>query len=94
MGGGSADAAAAIRMIDRMMGLHMTTEEMIALGREVGSDVPFCIVNRPALVEGTGEMITPFVNRCRFDILLVKPGRGVSTAAAFQAVDAGVEVEI
>lgn len=92
LGGGSADAAAAIRMIDRMMGLHMTTEEMIALGREVGSDVPFCIVNRPALVEGTGEMITPFVNRCRFDILLVKPGRGVSTAAAFQAVDAGEPV--
>ena len=87
LGGGSADAAAAIRMIDRMEGLHLSTEEMLEAGKQVGSDVPFCILNHPALVEGTGEKITTFDIRCRFDILLVKPRRGVSTAAAFQAVD-------
>ena len=92
LGGGSADAAAAIRMINRLMDLHMSTEEMIEIGRKVGSDVPFCIVNKPALVEGTGERILPFTNHCHFDILLVKPGRGVSTAAAFQAVDASEPV--
>ncbi len=88
LGGGSADAAAAIRLIDRMLGLNMTEEEMIRIGRQVGSDVPFCVINRPALVEGTGERVTPFTSRCRFGILLVKPRRGVSTAAAFSAVDA------
>ena len=87
LGGGSADAAAVIRMIDRMEGLCLTTEEMLETGKLVGSDVPFCILNRPALVEGTGEKITPFSIRCRFDVLLVKPRRGVSTAAAFKAVD-------
>ena len=87
LAGGSADAAAAIRIIDRMMGLYLSREELIGIGREVGSDVPFCILNRPALVEGTGEVIEPFSCRADFDILLVKPQRGVSTKEAFELAD-------
>ena len=87
LAGGSADAAAAIRLIDRMLSLHMSTEEMIDIARQVGSDVPFCVVNKPALVEGTGEKIYPFSCNADFDILLVKPQKGVSTKDAFELAD-------
>ena len=83
LAGGSADAAAAIRMINRIMKLDLSVEEMIDVAKEVGADVPFCTINRPALVEGTGEKIQPFSCHSDFGILLVKPRRGVSTKAAF-----------
>ena len=87
LAGGSADAAAAIRMINRMCNLHLTKDEMIAVGKEVGADVPFCVLNRPAFVEGIGEKITTFSCSPDFYLLLIKPRKGVSTAEAFHIVD-------
>ncbi len=87
LAGGSADAAAAIRMMNKMLRLNMTMEEMIDAGREVGADVPFCILSKPAYVEGIGEQLHPFTCRTDFDILLVKPRKGVSTKDAFEIVD-------
>ena len=88
LAGGSADAAAAIRMLNRMEHLEMTREEMLEAARKVGSDVPFCVLNQTALVEGTGEVIEPFTCHPCFHVLLVKPRRGVSTALAFKRFDA------
>ena len=88
LAGGSADAAAAIRMLNRMEHLEMTREEMLEAARKVGSDVPFCVLNQTALVEGTGEVIEPFGCHPGFHVLLVKPKRGVSTALAFKRFDA------
>ena len=87
LAGGSADAAAAIRIINRMCNLHLTKDEMIAVGKEVGADVPFCILNRPAFVQGIGEKITTFSSNPDFYLLLIKPRKGVSTAEAFHIVD-------
>ena len=87
LAGGSADAAAAIRMIAAMEGLNASQEELIAAAKKVGADVPFCLLNKPALVEGIGEKITPFECHTDFSILLVKPRKGVSTAAAFGGLD-------
>ena len=87
LAGGSADAAAAIRIINRLCNLHLTKDEMIAVGKEVGADVPFCILNRPAFVEGIGEKITTFSCSPDFYLLLIKPRKGVSTAEAFHIVD-------
>jgi len=87
LAGGSADAAAAIRMIDRMLHLNMTDEEMIEVGAEVGSDVPFCCLNQTALVEGRGDVITPFACDPDFQLLLVKPKKGVSTRECFELAD-------
>ena len=87
LAGGSADAAAAIRMIDRMMGLNMSREELIEAGCRVGSDVPFCLFNEPALVQGRGEVLDPFPVNTPMEILLVKPRRGVSTKEAFARID-------
>lgn len=87
LAGGSADAAAAIRMINRMLKLEMSREELIEVGKAVGSDVPFCLINKPALVQGTGDRIEEFECHPDFDILLVKPRKGVSTKECFALVD-------
>ena len=87
LAGGSADAAAAIRMMNRMLNLNMSEQDMIDCGREVGADVPFCILSKPALVQGIGEVIVPFECHPDFHILLVKPKRGVSTKEAFELSD-------
>ena len=87
LAGGSADAAAAIRMMNRLLRLNLSDEELIETGKLVGADVPFCILNKPALVEGIGEKIMPFRCRPDFEILLVKPRKGVSTKEAFEIVD-------
>ncbi len=87
LAGGSADAAAAIRIINRMLNLNLPQEELIDIAKEVGADVPFCLISRPALVEGIGEILHPFECSSDFGILLVKPRRGVSTKAAFGGLD-------
>ena len=87
LAGGSADAAAAIRIMNRMFHLYMSDEELIRVGKEVGADVPFCIFNKPAYVEGIGEKLTLFENRTDFELLLVKPRLGVSTKEAFEIID-------
>ena len=92
LGGGSADAAAAIRIMNRMLRLNMEEEEMLEVGALVGADVPFCILNRPAFVEGMGDKITPFRNTTDFKLLLVKPRKGVSTKEAFMIADKECDV--
>ena len=87
LAGGSADAAAAIRMINKMMNLRLSFREMAEIGQKVGADVPFCIYNVPAVVKGFGDIILPFHCSPDFGILLVKPKRGVSTKEAFAVVD-------
>lgn len=87
LAGGSADAAAAIRILNRMLRLDMSREEMIEVGKAVGSDVPFCLINKPALVEGTGDKIHEFECHPDFSLLLVKPRKGVSTKECFALVD-------
>ncbi len=92
LAGGSADAAAAIRMIDRMLDLDMTTAEMLDAAKQVGSDVQFCILNKPAIVEGTGDIIKPFQCKPDMEILLVKPRYGVSTKDAYDLIDQGNDI--
>ncbi|NCB32971.1 MAG: 4-(cytidine 5'-diphospho)-2-C-methyl-D-erythritol kinase [Erysipelotrichia bacterium] len=87
LAGGSADAAAAIRLMNRMMKLQMSSEQMIDAGKQVGADVPFCILNQSALVKGIGEDISVFSCHPEFELLLVKPRRGVSTKSAFGALN-------
>jgi 4-diphosphocytidyl-2-C-methyl-D-erythritol kinase len=87
LGGGSADAAATIRVINKMLHLNMSIEEMLIIGKKVGADVPFCIENKPALVKGIGEKIEKFKNNCDFWLILVKPRVGISTKKSFAKLD-------
>jgi 4-diphosphocytidyl-2-C-methyl-D-erythritol kinase len=73
LGGGSSDAAAALRGLDRLWSLVLPHERLAELAAEVGSDVPFFLRGGTALAEGRGERITPLPDAPRTAILMVVP---------------------
>ena len=79
MAGGSSDAAAALRGVDRMFGLGLNQQELCRLGVQIGADVPYCIMGGTVLAEGIGEKLTPLAAAPDCYILLVKPDVSVST---------------
>ena len=87
LAGGSSDGAAIIKAVNQLLKLNMSEQELKAAALAVGSDVYFCLVNRPALVEGTGDIVKPFNCNCDFGILLVKPRSGVSTKESFDKLN-------
>lgn len=87
LAGGSADAAALMKAINKSLHLQLSKTQLAELGLQIGADVPFCIMNTTALVSGIGEIVQPFENQCHFHLLLVKPHEGVSTKAAFAQLD-------
>ncbi len=87
LAGGSADAAATIRIVKKLLNIQASEEKMIEIAKKVGADVPFCYKNVSAIVEGIGEKIKPFKVKEKYKILLVKPKKGVSTKLAFSNLD-------
>ena len=87
MGGGSANAAAAFRTFKRYGKLKLTEEEDIKFCLQIGADVPFCLKNVPAHVEGIGEKITPILMKKQYNVLIIKPKQGLSTKEVFQESD-------
>lgn len=87
LGGGSSDAAAVLNYLDHHFKWNLTDEEKIELALKVGADVPFCLFEKPALVQGIGEKLEFFANNTPFWIVLVQPKRGVSTKKAFEGLD-------
>lgn len=87
LAGGSADAAAIMRGICQLCHLDISLEQLSLLGKRIGADVPFCVMNQCAVVKGIGEKIEPFYYESDFDILLVKPKKGVPTGKCFQLLD-------
>lgn len=87
MGGGSADAAAVLRAMNRIYKTGFTLEELCELGLQIGADVPFCLRGGSMRAEGIGEVLTPVapVPGCYF--VVCKPEVSVSTAAAFAQAD-------
>jgi len=87
LGGGSADAASTIRIVNKLLNLQMTQAEMLSIAKEVGADVPFCILNKCAHVKGIGEKLSVFTNNSDFHVLLVKPKKGISTKKSFESLN-------
>ena len=87
MGGGSADAAAVLKALNRYYGEPLSIMELADLGAKVGSDVPFCVLCGTAMVEGRGERIRklPDIPECWF--VIVKPPFPVSTPMLFRVMD-------
>ncbi|MGO3732931.1 MAG: 4-(cytidine 5'-diphospho)-2-C-methyl-D-erythritol kinase [Vagococcus sp.] len=84
LGGGSSDAAATFRGINRLFGLNASLDDMATLSVPVGTDVPYCIYGKTALVTGIGERVFPLshpVPQCW--VVLVKPKISVSTPRVF-----------
>lgn len=85
--GGSSDAAAVLRYLDRVMETHLSPEELQAIGETVGSDVPYCVMGGTALAEGRGERLTALPPLPRCAVVLCKPNFSVSTPALFNQID-------
>lgn len=83
LAGGSSDAAATLRGLNRLWGLGLTVDELCKLGAELGSDVPYCIAGGAALARGRGEILTPLGTPPPCWVVLVKPPFSVSTADVF-----------
>ena len=87
LGGGSGNAASIILALNEMWGLSMTPEEMMNLGKKVGSDVSFFIMNRPAFVYGTGDKISLIKNFEKIKGILVFDGDKSSTKEVYDNID-------
>lgn len=87
LGGGSADAAATVRGIIKLLKLNPTYEELVEIGIKLGSDVPFCLFQKPAVVKEIGESLEFFEHTRNDHILLVKYPIGLSTKEVFEQSD-------
>lgn len=87
LGGGSADAAAVLRALNRHFCAPLSIMALAELGAQVGSDVPFCVIGGTAMVEGRGERIRklPAMPECIF--VVVKPDFSVSTPELYRKLD-------
>ena len=88
LAGGSADVAAVLRGMNKLFHLSLSTEKLMELGAEIGSDVPFCIMGGTCLATGRGEKVKQLPPLPRNYIVLVKPDFSVSTPWAYKAFDA------
>ena len=84
LGGGSSDAATALRVLNRLWDTGLSTGELAALGLELGSDVPIFVHGSSAWASGRGEMLSP-IEVPEAWYLIVYPGVAVNTASIFQA---------
>jgi 4-diphosphocytidyl-2-C-methyl-D-erythritol kinase len=89
LGGGSADAAAVLRLLARLWALPSTGGVLSTLAEELGADVPACLTSQPAWGEGRGDSIVPAdgASIAAVPVLLVNPGVALSTADVFAAWD-------
>ena len=88
LGGGSADAAAVLRGLNRLCGEPFDQGALRQLASQLGSDVPFLLEGGTALAQGRGEVLTPLSWEGAFYYVLVYPEVGVSTAWAYSQVKA------
>lgn len=91
IGGGSADAAAALRALDRLWGLGLGAHRLATLGAGLGADVPVCVHGQPARMGGIGERIAAAPRLPRFGLLLANPGVALATATVFAARRGGFD---
>ncbi|NUK32036.1 4-(cytidine 5'-diphospho)-2-C-methyl-D-erythritol kinase [Parageobacillus sp. VR-IP] len=84
LAGGSSDAAATLRGLNKLWNLGLTLDELAELGAQIGSDVSFCVYGGTAIATGRGEKITPIPSPPPCWVVLAKPSIGVSTAEVYR----------
>lgn len=88
LGGGSADAAAALRLLNRLWGLDWPLDRLAALAEPLGADVPVCVFSRTMLGAGKGEILSPWPDDfAGTPLLLVNPRVAVPTGPVFAGWD-------
>lgn len=87
LGGGSADSAALIRMLNSFLDLKLSKMEMINLGSEIGSDIPACIISKPLIAYGRGEKIIELDYNNIYNLLIIYPSINISTKEIFNLIN-------
>lgn len=87
LGGGSADAAAVLRALNRHYGEPLSIGALAELGAQVGSDVPFCVICGTAVAEGRGERLRKLPNIPDCFFVVCKPDFSVSTPEMYRKLD-------
>src|SRR5690606_12869914 len=88
LGGGSADAAATLRLLNRHWSLGINEARLAEIGLRLGADVPMCLASRPATVRGIGERLTPVSGMPRLPLVLAHPRIPVPTALVYGRLSA------
>ena len=84
LGGGSADGAFSLQLLNQLCNLHLTQEILIKYALQLGSDCPFFILNKPCFATGRGEYLEEmYVNLSTYQIVVVNPKIHISTSLAF-----------
>jgi 4-diphosphocytidyl-2-C-methyl-D-erythritol kinase len=83
IGGGSSDAAAALRLLARLNALPLDHPAILEAARATGADVPVCLVPQARVMAGVGERLSPPLRLPRLFAVLVNPGAPLATAAVF-----------
>jgi 4-diphosphocytidyl-2-C-methyl-D-erythritol kinase len=86
LGGGSADAAATIRLMNKFLDLGMNQDEMCSFGMDLGTDIPACIISEPLVAYGAGERIVKVDFEKKYQMLIVYPNIEISTKEVFKLV--------
>ncbi len=87
LGGGSADAAAALRLLARANGIELSDARIWSVAGRLGADVPVCLESRARVMRGTGDRLARPVALPRLAAVLVNPGLALSTATVFGRFD-------
>ncbi len=86
IGGGSSDAAATLRLLDRVWGLDLGRARLAEISLPLGADLPMCVWGEPLRARGIGETIEILPPLPRFRLVLANPGVAVATPAVFRAL--------
>lgn len=87
LAGGSANGAGTLKALNELWGLGLTQAELMSLGRRVGADIPFCLLEGTALARGIGEVLHPLPPLPPTWMVLVKPDLSVSTPWVYANLD-------
>ena len=87
LGGGSSDAAAVLRGLNRLMKTGLSAEELLDMGKQIGADVPFCITGGCCRCRGIGEQLTKVPGWNGLPLVIVRPPVAVETGKAYAVLD-------
>ncbi|MEA2953472.1 MAG: 4-diphosphocytidyl-2-C-methyl-D-erythritol kinase [Alphaproteobacteria bacterium] len=93
LGGGSSDAAAALRLLARANDLAPDDARLVEAAREIGADVPVCLDTKPRVMRGIGDLLSEPTSLPKLAAVLVNPGVPLATNAVFAAFDRAADLE-
>ncbi len=87
LAGGSTDAAATLKLLNQLWNLNQTQDQLLELAKQLGMDVPFCLIGKTALATGRGEFVKSLPPSPKMYLVLVNPGIKISTMEAYANLD-------